>query len=101
VAYAQYDFLERPHRSRVTIAGEAGTIDADFIQHTIVVTAPDGSAETITIASDPNAHYVEELRYFMELVEGGESDPALDIAHGKHIVELMLDSRVRNLIHES
>lgn len=99
VAYAQFDFLERPHRSRAIIAGEAGTIDADFIADTITVTRADGTAQTHSYNPDPNARYVEELRYFATLVEKGESDPTLDIAHGKHIVDLMLDPRVRDLTH--
>lgn len=48
-------------------------------------------------AFDPNKRYMDELAYFIQLVERGESDPAIDIAHGAHIVELMTDSRIRDL----
>ncbi len=101
VAYAEYDFLERPHRSRVTVAGSEGTIDADFIAHTISLHGGDGQVKTVTLAPDPNAHYVEEIKHFIACVASGVSDPTLDIAHGAHIVGLMLDARVRDLTHDA
>lgn len=101
VAYAEYDFLQRPHRSRVSIVGAEGTIDADFIAHTITVQTKNGSTQTTSLTPDPNAHYIEELRYFIERVDQGVSDEALDIAQGAHIVDLMLDTRVRDLTHDA
>lgn len=101
VAYAEYDFLERPHRSRVSIVGAKGTIDADFVTHTITLHNPDGSSQVTTLTPDPNAHYIEEMQHFIACVNEGVSDPTLDIAHGAHIVALMLDTRVRDLTHDA
>lgn len=101
VAYAEYDFLQRPHRSSVSIVGAEGTIDADFIAHTITIHTKKGSTETTVLTPDPNEHYLEEMRYFIQLVDDGVSDPTLDIAHGAHIVDLMLDTRVRDLTHDA
>ncbi len=41
------------------------------------------------------------MRYFIQLVEDGASDLTLDIAHGAHIVDLMLDTRVQDLTHDA
>ncbi len=101
VAYAEYDFLQRPHRSSVSIVGAEGTIDADFVTHTITVHTKDDSTETTVLTPDSNAHYLEEMRYFIQLVEDGASDLTLDIAHGAHIVDLMLDTRVQDLTHDA
>lgn len=101
VVYAEYDFLQRPHRSRVSIVGEKGTIDADFVTHTITVHDPDGSSQTTILTPDPNVHYIEEMRYFIACVNKGESDPTLDVAQGAHIVTLMLDARIRDFTHDA
>lgn len=82
------DFLARPSYHHMRVTCERGAIDADFVANTVNGTP---------YAFDANKRYVDELAYFVTLVERGESDPALDLAHGAHIVELMTDSRVRDL----
>ena len=46
---------------------------------------------------DSNKRYIDELAYFIELVKFGRSDLALDLAHGAHIVELMIDPHIKDL----
>lgn len=85
---AHADFLVQPSVHRMRIVCEYGVIEADFAAHTI-----NGKSYTF----DPNKRYLDELAYFIRLVERGEHDPALDLAHGAHLVELMTDSRVTDL----
>lgn len=85
---ARTDFLARPASHRMAVVCERGTVEADFVAHTI-------NGEPY--AFDSNKRYLDEMRYFVQLVERGEADPALDLAHGVYIVELMTDPRIRDL----
>lgn len=85
---ASADFLAQPAHHRMKIVCEHGNIEADFVVNTI-----NGKP----YAFDPNKRYLDELAYFISLVERGESDPALDLAHGAHLIELMTDPRIRDL----
>lgn len=85
---ASTNFLDRVSSHRMMVTCERGTIDADFVANTI-------NGEPY--AFDPNKRYLDELAYFIRLVEREEADPALDLAHGAHIVELMCDSRIQDL----
>lgn len=85
---ASADFLARPAHHRMTIVCERGRIEADFAANIINDTP---------YAFDPNRRYLDELAHFIALVGRGESDPALDLTHGAHLVELMTDLRIRDL----
>ncbi len=97
VVYAAFDFLERPHRSVATIVGEKGRIEANFIEHTILVIGIDGMQESVVLSPDINQRYIAELQHFVTLVDTKTVSHELDIVHGKHIVDLMLDPRVRDI----
>lgn len=98
VVYAAFDFLQRPHRSVATIVGEKGRIEADFIENTIAIIGTDGARESITCSPEANARYVDELKHFIALIEAGTVSHDLDIVHGKHIVDLMRDPRIHDLV---
>ncbi len=85
---AHADFLAQPAVHHMRIICERGVIEADFAAHTI-----NGKPYTF----DQNKRYLDELAYFIQLVKRGEHDPALDLAHGAHLVELMTSSRVKDL----
>ena len=97
VVYAAFDFLERPHRSVALVVGEKGRIEVDFIEHTIVTIGVDGARESIALSPDTNTRYIEELKHFASLVDTKTVSHDLDMVHGKHLVDLMLDPRVRDL----
>ncbi len=96
-ASVHFDFLAKPAVHYMHIVGEEGKIEADFIAHQIIVTDAAGNKETLSYIFEANKRYVDELQYFLTLLEKGASDPALDIAHGKHLVELMCDPRIVDL----
>ena len=85
---ANADYLQRPATHHMHIICERGTIEADFVANTINGTP---------YAFDPNKRYVDELAYFVKLVERGEADKELDLAHGAHLVDLMTDPRITDL----
>ena len=85
---ASSDFLARPSFHTMHIVCEEGVIAADFAKNEINGTP---------YAFDPNKRYVDELAYFISLLDRGEPDPALTLAHGAHIVDLMTDPRIIDL----
>jgi spore coat polysaccharide biosynthesis protein SpsF len=85
VVDAVNDFLAEPAIHTIEIKGTKGSVVADLIAHTI-----DGVAYSF----EPNHRYVEEMRYFLELLRTKTTDSSLTVAHGAHIVALMTDPRV-------
>ena len=69
--------------------GERGEAVLDMTANTL-------NGEVYTF--EPNHRYVEELKHFVKLVETNTFDTSLDLAHGAHIVELMCDKRIKDLI---
>lgn len=96
-ASVHFDFLAKPAVHFMKITGEQGSIEADFIAHKITVTSAAGKSMSFSYEFEANKRYVDELQYFLTLLEKGESDPALDVAHGRHLVELMCDPRIADL----
>ena len=85
---AHNDYISQNPSHTLQVVGERGEVLLDLMAHTL-----NGDA----YAFESNRRYVEELKHFIHLVETGTFDLALDLAHGKHIVELLCDKRIQDL----
>lgn len=85
---AHNDYISQKSSHTLQVVGERGEAVLDMTANTL-----NGDVYTF----EPNRRYIEELRYFTHLVETGTFDSALDLAHGKHIVEILCDRRIRDM----
>lgn len=89
VVRVTFDFLDRSMRHRMLIVGAQGTIEADFIDHLIIVRRPGLTTKSFTYPFEANDRYVEEMKHFFHLVEKKVLTHELDIRHGMRIVEIL------------
>ncbi|HEY3272829.1 MAG TPA: Gfo/Idh/MocA family oxidoreductase [Methanocella sp.] len=95
IVQCEADFTLRENRHLMSIACERGQIDADFVAQTIRIwTIDDRKPRTITCGFEGNRRYVDELRHFAGLVEGGIVRHDLDLSTGKKIMKLMLSDDI-------
>lgn len=85
---AHNDYISQKPSHTLNVVGERGEAVLDMTANTL-------NGEPYFF--EPNKRYVEELKHFIHLVETGAFDSSLDLAHGKHIVELLCDSRIKDL----
>jgi len=85
---AHNDYFTKQPSNTIRVECEQGVAEIDLRGNTL-------NGEPY--AFDANKRYLDELAYFVTLVERGGADPALDIAHGAHLVELMCDNRIKDL----
>jgi len=89
VVRVTFDFLDRSMRHRMLIVGAQGTIEADFIDHLIIVRRPGLDIKSFSYPFEANGRYVEEMKHFFHLVEKRVLTHDLDIQHGMRIVEIL------------
>ncbi len=95
IVQCQSNFLQRSPEHRMMIVGEHGTIDADFVRHTISLLRKTSENNEITsYAFEPNKRYIEELKHFLSLVANGTFEHDLDIHTGIRVVELITSNKI-------
>jgi predicted dehydrogenase len=95
VVQCQSDFLQRDSRHQMTAIGEKGHIEADFIKNQIRSwTIETKETRTTNYQFDSNRRYVEELKYFFNLIGEKKTDHDLDLAVGRRILELIMDKNI-------
>lgn len=96
IAECQTDFLQRTSEHRMIIVGENGSIDADFVRHSLSLqVVGDEEPHVTTYAFDGNKRYVDELSHFVGLIGKDAEKHELDISMGKRIVELLLTDNIK------
>lgn len=95
VVECQSDFLQRVSKHRMIVVGERGTVEADFVRHTISIHRVGTKERKRKYAYDPNKRYVDELKYFVALVKKRTRKHDLDINAGKRVVELLLSEKIK------
>lgn len=84
------DFLQRANQHRMVIAGEKGSIRADFVEGVVDTYIPDfGKWYTGRLSYDANDMYVSELKYFFECIEK-KVVPAMSVREGINTLKLAL-----------
>lgn len=92
------DFLQRPQTHKMTVYGEHGHIEADFMRHEINYYGTTQGGGSIKYNFDPNARYVAEMRHFVRLLASGVSRHPLDVHAGIETLENVLSPNVEDLI---
>jgi predicted dehydrogenase len=72
LAQVHLDYVQRVYRRSLEVVGDGGTILWDYPTHSVTVLAPDAppSREDVGAEDDPNRMYLDEMRHFVECVEG-------------------------------
>ena len=92
VIQCHVDFLQRESRHQIIVFGEKGHIEVDFIKNQIRLWTIDTKvSRTISYQHDTNKRYVEELKYFFNLISEKKTDHLLDLASGRQILELIMN----------
>jgi len=95
IIQCQADFLQRDPRHQMTIVGEKGHIEADFIKNQIRSwTIERRETRTNNYQFDTNKRYVEELKHFFNLIDEKKTGHDLDLAVGRHILELITNKNI-------
>jgi len=98
IVQCQSDFLQRDSRHQMTIIGEKGHIEADFIKNQIRLWTIEKQETQITnYQFDPNKRYVEELRHFFNLISEKKIDHDLNITVGRRVLELIMDKNITQI----
>lgn len=91
-----FDFLQRCQQHKLIITGELGHIILDLIKNEIKI-CKDDSNDIKSYNFDANRRYIEELKHFVNLVNGSVSEHEIDISTGKRILELILNSETKEI----
>ena len=95
IIQCQADFLQMDPRHQMTIVGEKGHIEADFIRNQIRSwTIEKKETRTTNYQFDSNKRYVDELKHFFNLIGEKKADHDLDLAVGRRILELIMDKNI-------
>jgi len=95
IVQCQADFLQRDSRHQMTIVGEKGHVEADFIKNQIRSwTIERRETRTNNYQFDTNKRYVEELKHFFNLIDEKKTGHDLDLAVGRHILELITNKNI-------
>lgn len=85
------DFLQSPPTRHCKIAGELGRYEFDLLHNSYKLYLTDGTTEEKTFQDfERNDVFLEELRIFMDTVEGRGDRPLVDIDEGKKSLEFAL-----------
>lgn len=85
------DFLQTPPTRHCKIAGEFGRFEFDLLKNEYRLYLTDGTAEIKSFDDfEKNDMFLEELRIFLDAVEGGSRFPLVDINEGKKSLEFAL-----------
>lgn len=87
------DFLQKSNEHKMTVVGDKGNIETDFIAHTIVIKTAKRS-QIVKYRFDGNKRYLEELKHFFGLVAARRVEHDLDLRIGKRILELIFNPRI-------
>jgi predicted dehydrogenase len=98
VIECQSDFLNRISEHAMIITGELGTINADFISHSFIIKKPENKEQTTPYSFDGNKRYIEEIKYFINLIQEKKYTHDLDIQTGIKVMELMNSKNIRDLM---
>lgn len=79
----------------MSVVGQKGTIEADFMAHEITIELPREKAIAHKYSFDQNWRYVEELKHFLQLIESKTMNHDLDIQAGRRVVELLLSGNIK------
>ena len=94
IVICETDFLQRTPKHHMVIVGGKGIINADFIKHEISIELPGKKPLIQKYFFDANRRYIEELKYFVKLIENGSITHDMDIYAGKRVVELMTSNKI-------
>lgn len=96
----QTDYLQRTKQHRMHIVGEKGILRCDFVEGSIETYLADfGKWHTERIKFDINSMYVDEMRHFLECVEGGRK-PIIDVTEGVKTLRLALSLKEQGVPFE-
>jgi len=86
---AHMDFLQRPRRRALTVAGEQGTAAWDYDRNTLTVTGPDGKPEELGPQDplDRNRMFLDAMNDFLRCAAAG-GHPRTDAVQGLADVRL-------------
>jgi hypothetical protein len=98
IIQCQADFLQRDPRHQMTIVGEKGHLEADFIKNQIKSwTIERKETRATNYQFETNTRYVEELKHFFNLIGEKKTDHDLDLAVGRRILELIMDKNINQI----
>jgi predicted dehydrogenase len=95
IIQCQADFLQRDSRHQMTIVGEKGHVEVDFMKNQIRSwTIERKETRTTNYQFDTNKRYVEELKHFFSLIDEKKTDHDLDLAVGRRVLELIISKNI-------
>ena len=95
IGVIQMDYVKRTYERTCEIIGEEGIIKWDFKEHTVkLFSAKTKEWETIQDDKeyDINKMYVDEIKYFIDCING-KGSPPVDAVSGKKILEVALAAK--------
>jgi predicted dehydrogenase len=90
------DYVQRTYSRSCHIIGEEGTIRWDYVKGRVCYySASEGRWHTYDNPSgwELNQVYLDEMRHFLRCL-AGEEQPAVDLAWGKHVLEIALAAKL-------
>ena len=96
VANLHLDYIQRTYRRSCELIGEEGVLVWDYIAQTIHLYGKEDRHLQVfprNINSDLNQMFVDEMRHFVNCVEGREQ-PALDIAGARIVLDVALAAKL-------
>lgn len=91
-----FDFLQKCQQHKMIITGEKGHIEADFINHRIMV-CKKSEELNYNYEFDNNKRYIDELKHFVELINDRTTEHELDVKHGMQIMEYILNPNIASI----
>lgn len=90
------DYIQRPSSRTFKLIGTEGTMQADLNDNKLMISTVDGSGwEAIATGGDfqRNSMYVEELRYFIDYLNGKAIKPQAGLEDGIKVLQIALAAK--------